>query len=903
MSMIEDSPRALSAASGDGAQANGGASASQRAPGNAAAPHLAGPFGEQPRSSGLTGPTFSEPQAGGPRDGEAAQPLDAAALVHALLHLTGDALQDAAQTVCAAVTAPEEGDAVQELGRAGAVAALLGALSTSCTPAEHHTWVHCCTALAALLETLPEQAGGAVGHLPMLVSALRDPQAPAESKAATASVLCAACSAAQACRDAAQRCDAVPVLASLLQEPVSMASSAAAALSACMTEHYDNASAVVRDRGALATLVKLLDVRANDEAPFYAAAACRTLCAAGLPAAWAMHAAGAQSRLARVAGDAAGHLLVRLECVKALAATAACFSEGGEPNQAALAAALRPETLAALLSAPAAHQFWREAVVAASTLLAYAQPEDWNGAAETPVCVAALAQLLASALDGAASDTAHLDVDFTTAALGALTSPAALIHDAATAAELDAVPGVMDAALTLMQLPPPSPAPAAACRLLAARYTHGTPPSADIVAASAPLLAAALKHEAGTELAVCAARATAALACNQDSAAALRRAGCVAKLVALCGAGPLTASAESAAAALRQLVTNGGGGCRRAVFAAAGVSALVALCSEAPSALSSHEAACALAALAVDEEGLDALEAAGAVSALRGVAASTHPHSDAHAAASACLAALGRAVSAASSSSPGEWAQPAAPGGVLLTLKSKTARQSTGGGRTAQQAAQDAAQVQSQSSLSSMALAARIEAMQLGAPLNQALPQEVADAVHSEAQALVAADVQARQRQAEAALLALCEAEEVHAEASDLWQRLRQQAQAADTAAAVAADIESRSWLAVADAESALSAAVATHGNSGPPKAVAQARLAAANAKAQAAQAASQSAAQRAAAARHVAARAHASVTQAAEAVGTLALAVPRARQGAQERVYRRHVPGRAGSEYQRTAG
>jgi hypothetical protein len=896
MSMMEDSPRASSAASGDGAQANGGASASQRVPGNAAVPHLASLSGEELRSGGLTGP--SSP--GGRRDGGAAQPQFAAALVHALLHFTGEALEDAAKAVCAAVTAPDEGDAVQELGRAGAVAALLGALSTSCR-ALPAAWVHCCTALAALLEALPEQAGGAVGHLPMLVSALRDPQAPAESKAATASVLCAACSASQACRDAAQRCDAVPVLALLLREP-GLASSAAAALSACMTEHYDNASAVVRDRGALATLVKLLDVTANDEAPFYAAAACRTLCAAGLPAAWAMHSVGAQSRLAQVAGDAAAHLLVRLECVRALAENVECFYQGGEPHQAALAAALRPETLATLLSAPAAHQFWREAVVAASTLLAYAQPEDWAGAAETPICVAALAQLLASALDGAASETADVDVDFANAALGALASPAALVHDAVTATELDAVPGVMDAALTLMQLPPPSPAPAAACRLLAARYTHGTPPSADVVAASAPLLAAALKHE-GSELAVCAARATAALACNSDNSAALRRAGCVAKLVALCGAGPLTASAEGAAAALRQLVTNGGGGCRRAVCAAAGVSALIALCSEAPSALSSHEAACALATLAVDEEGLDALEAAGAVSALRGVAASAHPHSDAHAAATACLAALGRAVSAASSSSPGEWAQPAAPGGGLHTLKSKTARQSTGGVRTAQQATQDAAQVQSQSSLSSMALAARIEAMQLGAPLNAALPQEVADAVQSEAQAVVAADVQARQRQAEAALLALCEAEEVHAQASDLWQRLRQQAQAAYTAATVAADIESRSWLAVADAESALSAAVAAHGNSGPPKAVAQARLAAANAKAQAAQAASQSAAQRAAAARHVASRAHASVTQAAEAVGSLALAVPRARQGTQERVYHRHVPGRAGSEYQRTAG
>ena len=450
MSMMEDSPRASSAASGDGAQANGGASASQRVPGNAAVPHLANLSGEELRSGGLTGP--SSP--GGRRDGEAAQPQFTEALVHALLHLTGEALEDAAQAVCAAVTAPDEGDAVQELGRAGAVAALLGALSTSCR-ALPAAWVHCCTALAALLEALPEQAGGAVGHLPMLVSALRDPQAPAESKAATASVLCAACNASQACRDAAQRCDAVPVLALLLREP-GLASSAAAALSACMTEHYDNASAVVRDRGALATLVKLLDVTANDEAPFYAAAACRTLCAAGLPAAWAMHAAGAQSRLARVAGDSSAHLLVRLECVRALAENVECFYQGGEPNQAALAAALRPETLATLLSAPAAHQFWREAVVAASTLLAYAQPEDWAGAAETPVCVAALAQLLASALDGAASETADVDVDFANAVLGALASPAALIHDAVTATELDAVPGVMDAALTLMQLPLPS---------------------------------------------------------------------------------------------------------------------------------------------------------------------------------------------------------------------------------------------------------------------------------------------------------------------------------------------------------------------------------------------------------------------------------------------------------------
>lgn len=904
MSMIEDSPRAPSAASGDSGAQAAAAVASHRAPGNDGIPHHAGSFGEQPRSGGFTGPKLSEQgQAGGAQGSQGAQPLDAAALAHALLHRTGDALQDAAQAVCAAVTAPDEGDAVQQLGRAGAVAALLGALSTSCTPVEQHTWVPCCTALAAILEALPEHAAAAVGHVPLLVSALRDPQAPAESKAAAASVMCAACSAAgagQACRDAAQRCGAVPVLSALLlaREPVSLASSAAAALSACMTEHFDNASAVVRDRGALATLVKLLDVTASDEAPFYAAAACRTLTAAGLPAVWALHAAGAQSRLARVAGDPGAHLLVRLECVKALAATAACFAEGGEPGQAAQAAALRPETLATLLSAPAAHQFWREAVVAASCLLAYAQPEDWAAAGETPTCVAALAQLLASALDGAASETAEVDVDFATAALSALSSPAALIHDEATAAELDAVPGVMDAALTLMQLPPQSPAPAAACRLLAARYTHGTPPSADIVAASAPLLVAALKHEAGSELAVCAARATAALACNPDSAAALRRAGCVAKLVAMCGAGPLTASAESAAAALRQLVSNGGGGCRRAVCAAAGVSALIALCSEAPSALSSHEAACALAALAVDDEGLDALEAAGAVSALRGVAACTLPHSDAHAAASAGLAALGRAVSA-TSSSPGEWAQTAsAPGGVLQPLKSKTARQSTGGVRTAQQAAQDATHVQSQSSLSSMALAARIEAMQLGAPLNQALPQEVADAVHIEAQAVVAADVQARQRQAEAALLALCEAEEVHAQASDLWARFRHQAQQADTAAAVAADIESRSWLAVADAESTLSAAVAAYGNSGPPKAVAQARLAAANAKAQAAQAAAQSAAQRAAVARQAAARAHAGVTQAAAMVGSLALAVPRARNGGQERVYHRHVPGRA--EYHR---
>lgn len=857
------------------------------------------------------------------------QVVDATALVLALSTSHGDALTRAVQVVSTVATDPEQSEGTQRLGAAGAVSALLTALSGSgSSPSDVATWVPCCTALAALLEALPQRAGEACEQLPFLVAVLSTSGPPPQCQAAAASVLCAACSAAgspgAACRDVAQRCAAVPVLSSVLQSArvnsavdpaaaLALSSAAAAALCACITEHAGNATALVGHPRAIEALVALLDVTSDDEAPFYAAAAFRALVAAGPPAAQCAQTAGAHDRLGRLAGDGAAHLLVRLEAIKALAAHAACVSASPQTaaQAAVLASALRPDTLASLLRAPAAHQFWREAVLAAASLLTHAHASSWAGHEDTAMCVGALAQLLASALDE--GDTTAVDVDLATAALLALASPAGLLSDAHCAEQLDTAPGALDAALTLMQLPPPSPAPAAACTLLAARLSHGTPPSSDLLAAAAPLLASLLRpqHAAGggsRHLVVCAARAIAAMAAaSSDGAEVLCRCGAIAKLVPLCAisVGDSTDTcSEAAAMAVHQLLLSGGGRCRRAVCAAAGASALVALCAQAPKSAAAAHAACALAVLASDDEGLDALDAAAGADALHAVIAATHEQDAGHGAAVACLSALGRGVHphsrTPSSSSPGSAASPhaaqAAGALPLGVLQPRGSSNNLSGRRSVTNGAHAAP-------LSTATLVARIQAIQLGTPLleSAALSQDMADATLREAHALVAADAAARQRAIEEAQASLAEAEYVHAEAAALEAEHAQQAAQADAAAAVAADIESRAWMGVADAESALSATVAQGaGVNSAARAIASARLAAANAKANAAQAAAAAAAQRAAQHRELLAQTRAALEDASQVVTALAASMPRRAAAQRERVYHRKLPGLAGTSYNR---
>ena len=799
------------------------------------------------------------------------------ALVAALRGAVGGPEQCAAAVALAAALG-EEGDAAEALAESGAVEALVWALEGS--EAGDAPFEPLCTALSAVVDALPAAAQGALLALPALARGLQAGSAGAAG--ALGSLCCVPGELGALGREAAHRAGVLKPLVRTLSRgaPGAAAAAAAAALSCCVTEHPASCAALLR-LGALPHLLALLP--ADDEGGFSAARCLHAGCAGGPAWALACVDARAPACLARTAADARAHLLVRLECLKALAALCCALAQGEEAAEAAaVAALLSPGALAQLIrGGPANRDFWREAALACAALLPHCDG-DWAGGAGGAEAAAALSQLLAASVGGGgegeeagpdaeaeADVEVEVDVLLGGAALGAL-ADGRLLRCAHSCAQFDAAPGAFSAALTLMQLPPTSAVPAHACSLLRARFSHGETPGAPLAQATAPLLVQALARAAGAEeTTAAAAGCCAALAGGAAGCEALRSAGALPRLVALLGDGPHAPTAHAAAHALHALSIAGSARCRRALEAVAGLHALLSLCSEAPGSGAAAHAACALAAA---EQGALEVEE-GAAAALQAVAQAQPRGSPAALAADAALQSL-----------LGNAAAPTPPPSHstlgLLPLRPPARVPSSGSLRPEPSAA----------------LSARLEALQLGGAASLfAQDPRAAEAAAQQGQAAIAADAHSRRVREAQALEALQQAETAEAEAAILEAHARSEWEAAERAARVAADIEGRAWAGVADAEGVLAAL--EEGPGGSARALAQARLAAAHAKAEAAASAAAVAARRAAVLRSRGEEAWAQLCERVDDAERAARAVPKAaarRESEGARVYHRAPPGRA---------
>jgi len=562
----------------------------------------------------------------------------------------GESLRAAAAAVAAALTGEEEEEGLAAaLDSSGAAAALAAAL-LRLHPRDSNCCERVCAALAALLEAQPAAAARAVGATHWLVSALtqRGGEGPACCAAATA--LCALMNAPGAAGERARatsfaaRC--VPPLVKMMQsEEKETAAAGAAALAAAVSDHAGNATQMC-DEGALVPALALLGGTQPESAFFAAAAVARAAAAGGFAIASAAEAAGFLPALTAAAALPDGHLLVRLECVKALVSLSQAFATETHSFPAAAAAAAKTaallplEAIVSLLRASSSRDFSLEATRAAVQMLQLRPP--WPDPATMAGC-----RLLARML--AASCAAAEGVD---ALLGAACCSALLcLHlDADGAAALVNTAGAFDAMLALLQAGQEA-ADAAAGLLARVLGVCKPPPPPEAAAAAAEPLSALLRHEAGAVLNAQAARCVAVLAASSSGGAeAVRAAGATPLLALLLRDGPQRASGEAAALACASLARCGGSLCSRALVSAQALPALLSLCVEQPASVAAAHAVTALASIAHagGEEALDELEVCEASVGLTAVA-TTAPHkSDAAQAARQLLALLDARVASSS---------------------------------------------------------------------------------------------------------------------------------------------------------------------------------------------------------------------------------------------------------------
>ena len=554
----------------------------------------------------------------------------------------GEPLRAASAALSAALAAEEdEGRRLASaLHAAGAVAALQTAL-LALHPRDSHCCESVCTALAAVLEAQPAAAPAAVGATGWLVSTLTARQGLGAASCAAAAALSALLNSPGAAGERARatafasRC--MPPLVKMLGGDAAAAAAGAAALAACVCEHAGSAIQMCDEGGLPCVLTLLAGAQADPEAAFFAAAAVgKGASAGGFAVASAAEAAGLPAALAAAAKAADGHLLVRLEALKALASLAASFAAEADAWPSASQSAAKTaglvslEALVKLVGAPAGRDYALEATLAATQLLRLRPPTGEPG-------VRAAVQLLSRML---ASSGAAEEVD---APLGAACCSALnlLPMDADLAAELVNAAGAFDATLAILGVAGAGSATEQrreeerrSCALSAAVLLQRLlavcrpPPPAEAAAAAAEPLCALLRTDAGAVLNAQAALCAAALANGGLSGAeALRAAGAIPLLALLLRDGARSGTGEAAALATASMAREGGWPCSRALTAAQAVPALLALCVELPGSAAAAHAVRALGCYARDggEEALDELEACDASVGLTSVASGA-PH-------------------------------------------------------------------------------------------------------------------------------------------------------------------------------------------------------------------------------------------------------------------------------------